>query len=234
MPLTNVAGRLTRDERMKIYELSGEGYSITEICGIFNRDRIPGTRVRIPGVDKILRTPEAEKFVAQFRIKFLKSLEKIPITTKAVRMDNLDRLSSRLMTMALGCRPQRSEKEVTKFLTITRRVIEITDLARNEMEQRPGVSIGIGLGQGDLNDLSDEQLKARRDEIIRRAAKSLNAGSVGADEITEGDEGSDSGGSSEILLAPSEELRREELQERVPEIPDLRQQSRSDKGMPAV
>lgn len=233
MPV-HVAERLTRDERMMIYEWAGEGYTVREISSMFNRSRVSVSKIRIPGVQKILEAPEAQKFVSVFRLKYLKSLEKIPLANKAVRMDNLDKINQRLMHMAEFTKTYRNEKEASKFLNIVRRIIEIQDLARNEMEQRAGVSIGIGLGQGDLDDLSDEQLKSRRDEIIRRAAKAINQGTGGADEISEGDEGSDSKGSPEILLAPSEKLRREELQERVPKISDLRQQDGSDKGMPAV
>ncbi len=231
---THVAERLTRDERMMIYEWAGEGYTVREISSMFNRSRAAVSKIRIPGVQRILEVPEAQKFVSGFRLKYLKSLEKIPIANKAVRMDTLDKLSQRLMSMANLTKTYRNDKETGKFLNIVRRIIEINDLARNEMEQRAGVSIGIGLGQGDLDDLSDEQLKSRRDEIIRRAAKAIDQRAGGADEISESVEGEDSERSPEILLAPSEELRREELQKRIPEISDLRQQDGSDKGMPAV
>ena len=231
---THVADRLTRDERIEIYKLSGEGYSTKEITRMFNGTRAGAAKVRIPGVERILAMPEAHRFVSKFRIDFLKSIEQIPISNKAVRLDDLEKIRQRLMHIVTNCYLDRGPKEISKFLMCTRRLIEITDLARNEMEQRPGVSIGIGLGQGDLNDLTDEQLKARRDEIIRRAAKAINSRAGGTDEISEGDEGSDSEQSSEILLASPEELRREELQNRIPEISDLRQQDGSDKGMPSV
>lgn len=218
---THVSDRLTRDERIQIYKLSGEGYSTKEISRMFNGGREGAAKIRIPGVEKILAMPEAHKFVAKFRIDFLKSIEQIPISNKAVRLDDLERIRQRLMHIITNCHLNRGEKEVSKFLVCARRLIEITDLARNEMEQRPGVSIGIGLGQGDLHDLTDEQLKAKRDELIRRASKAINSAADGVDEISEGDEGSDSEGSSQILLAPSEELRREELPPSVPNVPNV-------------
>lgn len=213
--------RLTRDERIEIYKLSGEGYSTREISRMFNGARTGAAQIRIPGIEKILALPEAHRFVSKFRVHFLKSVEQIPISNKAVRLDDLERIRQRLMHIITNCHLDRGPKEISKFLMTTRRLIEITDLARNEMEQRPGVSIGIGLGQGDLDDLSDEQLKARRDEIIRRASKSINRGSSGVDEMSEGDEGSASEGSPEILLATPKELRREELQDSSSDVPNL-------------
>lgn len=233
MPIS-VSNRLTRDERMTIYQWSGEGYTAQEIVRMFNRLRPGLGRVRIMGVEKILSMPEAHKFVAKFRINFLKSIKEIPISQKVVRLDDLERLRQRLMHIIINCNPGRGEKEVHKLLSVSKRLIEITELARNEMDQRPGLSIGIGINQGELNELSDEQLRLERDELLRRATNTFKRSVTAFNEIAEGDEGSDREGGAEIFLASSEGLRREKLQKCDVDIQDVRQQDNNGEGLPAV
>lgn len=218
---THIADRLTRDERMKLYQWAGEGYTTREIVRMFN-DSQPGlAKIRVPGVEKILAMPEAHKFVAKFRIEFLKSVKEIPIAQKAVRLDDLEKMRQRLSHIAFNCHVDRSPKELSKFLMASKRLIEIIELARNEMEQRPGVAIGIGINQGDLGDLTDEQLKNERDELLRKTRNAIKRGITASDEVAEGDEAAGPAGSSEILLAPSEELRRDELPKREPDVPNV-------------
>lgn len=231
---THVADRLTRDERIQIYQWAGEGYSMREICQMFNRPRGPLPKIRIPGVEKILNMPEAHRFVAKFRIEFLKNVKDIPVSQKVVRLDDLESLRQRLMHIINNCHPNRSEREVSRLLTVSKRVIEIIDLARNEMEQRPGVSIGIGVNQGDMVELTDEQLKSIRDELMRKASRLIERRASSVDEGAEGDESEDQGRSSEVLLATSEELRRSELPKGDFDLFDLRQQKADDKGLPSV
>lgn len=227
--------RLTRDERIKIYQWSGEGYSAREICKMFNKARDPKTpSIRVPGVEKILALPEAHKFVSQFRLSFLKDIKQIPISEKKVRLDDLEKIRQRLMYIINSIRVDQSPKEVSKFLTVTKRVIEVIDLARNEMEQRPGLSIGINTGGDELSELTDEQLQQQRAEILNRARHVVHQRSSSSDEVREADEGAGEERPAPLLLAPSEKLQRSELPGGDANVPDLRQSSGDNPGLPAV
>lgn len=227
--------RLTRDERMKIYQWSGEGYSAREICKMYNKARDTGTpSIRIPGVEKILCLPEAHKFVSQFRLAFLKDIKQIPISEKKVRLDDLEKLRQRLMYIVNNLNLERSTKDISKFLAVSKRAIEVIDTARNEMEQRPGLSIGINTGGDDLSELTDEQLQQQRSEILSRARHALNPRTPPVDEAGEADEGTGQTRPAPILLAPSEELRRQELSGGESDVPDIRQSGGDDPGMPSV
>ena len=173
MPV-HVADRLTLEERMRIYRLAGEGYAIREVVAKFNASRSNQGRVRAPGIEKILSLPEAHRHIATFRMEFLKMVKEIPIANKKVRLDDLESIRQRLMFIIHNVHLERSESNISKFLMVSKRLIEVIDLARNEMEQRPGVAIGIGLGQGEMSDISDENIKKERDELLRKATKALN------------------------------------------------------------
>ncbi|MFA6100410.1 MAG: hypothetical protein WC750_06115 [Patescibacteria group bacterium] len=232
-----LADRLTLDERVKIYKLAGEGYTVAEITRLFNMSQPKDARsTRIPGIHKILQLPEAHRYVSKFRMEFLKTVKDIPISQKAVRLDDLERLRQRLMNLINNCQLNRSHpKDISLFMAASRRVIEIMEIARNEMEQHPGLSIGIGLTQGDLSDLSDSDLQGKRDELLRRAAATLNRRASGVDEVAEGDEGAAEVRSATVFLAPSEELPRAgALPGSGADVPDVRQQESGDQGVPAV
>jgi hypothetical protein len=179
--------------------------------------------------------PEAHRYVSKFRMEFLKTIKEIPISDKKVRLDDLERLRQRLMNLINNCQLNRSHpKDITLFMAASRRVIEIIEIARNEMEQHPGLSIGIGLTQGDLSELSDDDLKNKRDELIKRATAAINRGTSGIDEVTEGDEGEAEGGPAQVLLATPEELPGSgALPGGDVNVPDVRQQESGDQGMPA-
>lgn len=230
------AERLTRDERMMVYQWSAEGYTTGEICRLYNRS--PGrtsTCLRSQGVERLLRLPEAHKFVGTLRKEYLKSIKDIPVTEKRIRLDDLESLRVRIMRIINNCRPEASDKAFSKFMQTTRRAIEILAIARDEMEMKPGVSFGMmAMAQGELSELTDQQLKDYREELIRKAQRVEQRGASSVDENPEGDEVPAGSGSPEILLAASENVQRDQLQPGELDLPDLRQQEGNDQGLSAI
>lgn len=209
-----VADQLTKDERMKIYKWSGEGYTAGEISRMFNKDRpMRAPKLRAIGVEKILLMPGAGRYVSKFRLDFLKEVKDIPVADKKVRLYDLETIRQRSMQLLGYIRPERNKEEFKKFLDLTKKVIEVSELARNEMEQRPGMSIGIGL-QGEMLELTDEQLQEQHDELIRRAQRAIEQRITADPKDPEGVKEAGNSGSAEVLLATSEELRRDKLRER--------------------
>lgn len=234
--MTYGSDRLTRDERMNIYKLAGEGYTVPEITRQYNYERGPSRKIRIPTVEGVLAYPESTKLVAQFRTAWLKGLKHVPIVDKKVRLYDLERLRQRLMRLLDKFNPERPA-EFGKFMIGTKWLLNVLEQARQEVEQRPAFSIGIGVNDkedGSLSDLSDEELKEQRRELLKRAEKFIEQRIDEADSGAEGDEGADKNGSAQVLLAASEELRRDELPDGAPAVSDLRQEDALNQGLPAV
>lgn len=206
--------RLTKDERLQIYQWIGEGYSTREICRMFNKTRIPGTPLlRIPGVERIMNLPEAHRFVSQYRINFLKEVKQVPISEKRIRLDDLEKIRQKLSAILGNCHAHRSESELSKFMQVSKILLNVLDLARNEMEQRAGIFTPLGtIRDNELSEMTDEQLNEERKNLIARLQRTYEQRASSSNEDGEGDEGKDTTGSAEIFLAASEELRREELQ----------------------
>jgi len=219
---------------MEIYKYAGEGFTKREISRMFSESRPTSKKIRIPTVDKALELPEAHRFVAKFRMEFLKKVKHIPVADKKVRLDDLESVRQRIMHLITNCHLSRGDKSISRFLTYSNKLLDVLNQARNEMEQRPGVSIGIGLAQGDLSELDDTDLQKQRDILLKKADISIQRGSVAPDEITEGDEKEDDRGPPEVLLAPPKKLQRGKLQSSKPDVSNVRQQKGDDKGLPAV
>ena len=222
----------TQELRMSIYKMAGEGFSLQEISNRLKK--IWSSRfIRKETIEKILLLPEARKFVNTYRTAFLKTIKEIPIAEKKTRLDDLEKMRQRLEAMMNKCLFERAVLEEDKFLRISSMMIKVLDIARNEMEQHPGVQIGIGIGRGELGDLSDEDLKREREELLRRARVIIKQSVATVDEITEGDESADEGRSAAVLLAASGSVRRDELPIAQPDISDIRQQKSVSEGMSA-
>jgi len=223
---------LTEEDREKIYKMAGEGFSQREIVTTLNKEK--RIHLRCTSITRVLETPQAQKSVSKYRMEFLKTVKEIPIADKKVRLDDMENIRQRLKQILNNTHFDRGDKYVAKFLNVSRRLIEILDMARNEMEPKSGISIGIGLGQGELGELTDEQLQQERNSILRKAGIAVQRGSSEIDEAPEGDETKDHPGSAEVLLATPEELQRERVQDSSPFVPNLRQQKSYDTGLPTV
>jgi len=244
MPVS-IFDKLSDEEYALIYRLAGEGYAKREIMRKYNQlfrkdnNKKAGNTaghpyITTPTIERVLEQPEAQRHISKYRLEFLKNVKDIPVADKKVRLDDLENMRMRLRGILNSCHLERGDKNFNKFLTVTRRLIEILDMARNEMEPRNGINIGIGLGQGEMGELTDEQLQAERDELIRKANLVIKRGNSAVDEFTEGDEKQDSEEPPEILLASPTKLRRKKLQKRDPKLSDIRQQKDNDKGLPSV
>jgi hypothetical protein len=219
--------------KMKIYQMSGYGYSSQEICKELQYKVNGAYYVKKRIIENILLTPEAHKNVAKFRMEVTKEIRDFPISDKKVRLDELERMRQRLSTLIDNCHFERNKKEIANFLLYSRRMLEILEIARNEMEQHPNVSVGIGIGGGELGGLTDEDLRREREELLRRARIIVKQATSAADEIAEGDEAPDEGEPAQILLASSSGVQRDELQGSTPDVPDVRQQESISDGLPA-
>lgn len=219
--------------RMSIYKMVGEGYTESEIMSTLISTFPMRMRINRRIVEKILLLPEAHRYIAQFRTEYLKTVKEFPVADKKQRLDELERMRQRLSSIMNNCHFERDGKEIGLFLTCSRRMIEIMELARNEMEQHPGVSVGIGIGRGEIGELSDEDLRREREELLRRARVIVKQSIASADEITEGDEGADTGEPSEVFLAAPGGVQGGGLPASAAGVSDVRQQEGNRDGVSA-
>lgn len=236
MPRIAKFREMSRDKRLSIYKLVGEGYTPREVTTIFNNANKGGSTasIKLEETMRIITLPEAQSFINKFRIDFLKTLKDIPVSEKKFRLHDMEKMRGQIMYLMGELNPQRKD-DFTKYMTCTRRMIEILDLARTEMEYKPNLSIGIGLGNmGDFGELTDEQLKQQRDELIRKAGSLIERRSQTLDDDTEGDVGESPERSAEILLAASKELQRDAVQYGGHDVSDVRREAAHDPGLPAV
>lgn len=223
---------LSRDERMLIYKMSGEGYSLRDIHKSINS--YSQTRFTLTTIQKALDDPHSNKYIAKFRDEFLKEIKHIPITDKSTRLKELESLRQRISMIVNGCHFDRGEAQINKFFRAQRALLDILDMARNEMEPRNGIGIGININNGEMSELTDEELKNQRDQLLKKAGKSFKRRSSFVDEGSEGDGQEDSGESSGVLLAAPEELLGDGLPPSAADVPDARQPEGDDSGMPSV
>lgn len=222
------------EERIEIYKLVAEGYTVDETFAVLKHTCKSRSQISRNAIIQALGHPEARVFIAKFRNDFVTSLKNIPLADKKARLHDLERLRSRAMNYFITLNPEKSKVQHRYFNDILRRLLEIIDIARMEMDQKPNLSVGININKGEEGELTDEQLKAERAAIIRRAQRYTDSTAAQIDEDSEGDGGSNTSESTQIFLAPSEELRRDAVSERGDDISDVRQQEARDQGLPAV
>lgn len=230
---------MSRDRRLAIYKFTGEGYTPREIVCLLNNNSNKTTgiaRIKLDAVMRVISLPEAPAFVTKFRSEFLKTLKDIPVSEKKFRLFDMEKMRIKVMFMFSELNPMQKD-DFPKFMQCTSRMIQLLDLARNEMEYKPNLAIGIGFNNnGDLHDLTDEQLRAQRDELIRKAANTIEPRSQPLDDDPEGDDAAATDGSVEVLLAASEKLRRDggPMQGSGDSVHDVRREEADDPGLSAV
>lgn len=205
-----LCSRLENIEIEDICRWRGEGFSNRDIIRLYknkykNSDVFP--YMLTTTLERLFEEPTAQKKIAFHRMHFLKSVKEIPITDKKVRLDDMENIRQKLRAAMDNIHFSQGPRAMTRFLQMTKRIIEVLDMARSEMEPKSGVSVNIGLGQGEMGELSDEQLQTERNNLLRKAGLSVERGSSAVDEAPEGDEGEGEERPTEVLLAAPKELR---------------------------
>lgn len=232
---------LPDENRHEIYRWAAEGRSVGDITSIFNRKYKPQdvgrhSKLQSKTITKVLCLPEAEKYVGKYRLEFLSAIRDIPITEKRIRLADLELMRQKTMLFLKNVQASTniSPRAFTQYLALIKKMTEILALAKEEMEPKNGINIGIGIGgTGEFADINDEQLHDERDALLKKLRGPVNEGAQEAGSLTDGNEEEGEGESPQVLLAPSGELRRNDLRERATNFSDIRQQEGHYKGMPA-
>ena len=207
--------RMTRDERMAVYKLLGEGYTKREVVDKINEARKTGeTQARITTVEYLMTLPEAHRYVTAFRVEYLKTIKTIPIADKKVRLDDLEQIRTRIDYLMFNLRlDPRNDKSINRFMSMSKTLVDVLDCARAELEgPKGGINIGIvNNNEGELEGLSDEEIIRRQKELISQAQKIIDPRDEESDNDEQDYEGEDKSRPTEILLASPKELRRDQM-----------------------
>lgn len=129
-----------------------------------------------------------ESFVKKCKDDYLKKIKDIPIANKRIRVDDLEKVRTKLMAAIEENKCEnRSQRE--EFRQLVRTLNDIIINAREEMEKKPNLVPVMGLG--DFSDKSDDDLIRERDELIKQAERFISGGTGEASSPLEGTEGSD-------------------------------------------
>lgn len=179
--------KLKDEHRMIACRMSGEGVSYRDILTFLkNEYKISMTR---NGIISMLESKRSQPFVKRFREDYLRKIKDVPIANKRIRIDDLERIRKKIISQLdsneLNTRERREE-----FRHLVRTLNDVIINAREEMERKPQLIAGLGL-IGEFSDKSDDELIARKDELVKCAHNSLAGGSSGNRQHPEGTEDQD-------------------------------------------
>jgi len=157
--------KLNQDQRITVLRMFGEGMDSgaikREVGGRF------GITISATAILQTCRAKKNQSFVNSFRETYLAKVRDVPIANKRIRMDDLEKERVRLNKM-IESNPLKSKSEKLEYLRVASELRRMIDTAREEMEKKPHL-----IQQAVMNfaELSDEQLHARKDELLREARR---------------------------------------------------------------
>lgn len=202
---TEMAERFTRkfndEQKKEIIRLFAEGINYCQITS-FVKDEWD-IEVTTNAIRNICSGPRIQNEIRILRKEYLKKVLDVPIANGRIRLDDYQWLRDKLKAEIAknDCKTLVDKRELLVFV---RELNNILTSAREEMNKKamlPGFET-----IGDFDGQTDEELIAQRDELIKRASRSIRIGVTGNNEDSEDIKGTDNPKPAEILLATSEEL----------------------------
>ena len=160
---------------MLALRLYAEGISPLKISRQLKEDHdvdiLPGS------ITKTCKAKKNQPYVKEFRDKYLSEVRSVPIANKRIRMDDLERERKRLIDL-IKKNPRKTKSDITQYLQLTGRLIQISEVAREEMEKKPHLFQNVVIGMGDM---SDEALHRRKQELVNKYRSFTRGRTAGAD-----------------------------------------------------
>lgn len=211
---STVFNLLSQNELAFVYKKAVEGYNASAIARSVNK--LPSRKEKEAISKELMETfldrHDVEEIVSKRRLEYVKAIRILPIADKKNRLFDLEKMRKkfeRVISHLIEPGADINNRETQQLIKASNMMIQILNAARDEMEHRPNLAVGVTINQGDLSELTDEQLAQQRSELLSRAQRSLKSRVVDSDETSEGDGREDQERSSPVLLAPPEELRRD-------------------------
>lgn len=177
-----IVQKITDEQKIILYRMHAEGIGDTEIAKWIkdNWDISYSSH----SVHKTVRTERAAPYVKRFKEDYLKKVKDVPIANKRIRIDDLETVRIKLMKL-LKDNPCETKAQKEEFRFLVRSLNDTVINAREEMEKKPFVQLGIG----DFSDKSDDELIAERNEILKQAERLVTGRVIEVDSTPKGTEG---------------------------------------------
>mgnify|MGYP001579676523 CR=1 FL=1 len=141
-----------------------QGIGYTQIAAELVKAGIPANKNI---VFNFLKRPANQHIVAKYKQKYLSDPEAIGIFHKTIRLEDLNRERVRIInTINTLCKGSEGipEKKVSKYLNLSKRLIDVEIAGRDEVDKRPDL-IALFQRIGPYSEVSDAELLRERGVI---------------------------------------------------------------------
>ena len=179
--------KLSRDQRMLVLRMYAENYTPTEIKReLYSQHNIS---IHINSIQSTCKAERNKPFVENFRQMYLNRIKDEPIANKRIRINDMEKMRKKLMDM-IDHLPVKTKSQRLELSSHVKRLTELFNTAREEMEKKPSLVAGVVVG--DMSERSDEDLQSRKQELVGKVINSLRGGSRRIESDPEGAESEDS------------------------------------------
>lgn len=159
-----MASKLNNEQISLVLRMYAEGIGTTNIAKHVKKEfNIDYDRDYVYALTKSKKHQEELK---RFKEDYMKRIKDVPIANKRIRIDDLEKVRTKIMQQ-IEENPLETKVNREEFRFLVRSLNDVIINAREEMEKKPFLMVGLG----DFSDKSDDQLIAERDEILKQAER---------------------------------------------------------------
>lgn len=174
-----VPTKLTDEVRLEVVRLYAEWATVKQILKHL-KDTYDITFSQ-GGVNTVVGAKKMAAPLRRFREEYLKRVTDVPISNKRIRINDLENARTKLLEQ-INSNPCETKQNRQEFMQLVKCLNEVLGSAREETDKN-GLS---GFVIGDFGDQTDNDLRTRKDELIRQAEIALTGRPSGIDYDPEG------------------------------------------------
>lgn len=159
-----IAAKLNDEQRIATYKMYAENITPLEISKWIKENW--SIEYQADSVSHLVKTERAQPFLKRFKEDYLNRVKEVPIANKRIRVDDLEIVRLRLMRL-IKDNPLETKAQKEEFRFLVRSLNDTVTNAREEMEKKPFINLGLG----DFSDKSDDQLIEERNELLKQAER---------------------------------------------------------------
>lgn len=174
--------KLNDEQRLLVFKMYAEGIGAPEMSKWIkeNWDIV----YQPDSIYSVVRTERAQPYLKKFKEQYLARVKEVPIANKRIRVDDLELI--RLKTVKLlKENPCETKAQREEFRFMVRTLNDTISNAREEMEKKPFINLGLG----DFTDKTDDELIAERNELLKNAERLVRGTIIEASSSPEGTPG---------------------------------------------
>lgn len=173
-----IEAKLSDDQRVNVFRMYAEGVGPQEISKFIKENW--GITYQPDSVSSVVKTERAKPYLKQFKEEYLNRVKEVPIANKRIRVDDLEKVRVKLMKL-LNENTCETKAQREEFRFLCRTLNDTIINAREEMEKKPFINLGLG----DFSDKSDDELIAERNDILKKVGRLIPGSVIEVDSSTE-------------------------------------------------